>query len=106
MKSVAAECYTPTVVTLTGTGTTVTGRAETVPGGPLTADTAAATLAGMARLIARHPGMFGAELAGYAAILPGRARRVRRRPDRDHAPHLTPRRPHRAAPVRPVGQHL
>ncbi|WP_018820466.1 hypothetical protein [Salinispora arenicola] len=71
MKSVAAECYTPTVVTLTGTGTTVTGRAETVPGGPLTADTAAATLAGMARLIARHPGMFGAELAGYAAILPG-----------------------------------
>ncbi|ROP28101.1 hypothetical protein [Couchioplanes caeruleus] len=71
VKSVAANCDTPTVVTLTAAGATVTGRAEAVPGAPLTADAAAATLAGMARLIGRHPGMFGADVAGYALILPG-----------------------------------
>ncbi|MGC9667423.1 hypothetical protein ACNTMW_12810 [Planosporangium sp. 12N6] len=71
VKLVAADCAAPTLVTLIGTGATVTGRAEAVPGGALTADAAAATLASMAWLIARHPGMFGADVAGYAVVLPG-----------------------------------
>lgn len=71
VKSVAADCDTPTVVTLTGTGGTVTGRAETVPGAPLAANTAAAAPAAMARLIGRHPAMFDADVAGCALILPG-----------------------------------
>ena len=71
VKSVAATCAATTLVTLTATGDTVTGRPEAVPGGPLTADTMPATLAGMARLITRHPGMFPGDVAGYAVILPG-----------------------------------
>ncbi|GAB1644344.1 hypothetical protein [Krasilnikovia sp. MM14-A1259] len=71
VKLVAADSTAPTLVTLTGAGNTVAGRAETVPGGELTADTAAAILTGMARLFARHPGMFGADVAGYAVVLPG-----------------------------------
>ncbi len=71
VKLVAAMCTAPTVITLTATPTTVTGRPEVIPGGPLTADTMPATLAGMARLITRHPAMFEGDVAGYAAVLPG-----------------------------------
>jgi hypothetical protein len=67
----AARCDGPTLATLTAAGDTVTARPETLPGGPLTADSIAATCAGMARLIARHPAMFTADVAGYAVILPG-----------------------------------
>ncbi len=67
----AARCDGPTLATLTAAGDTVTARPETLPGGPLSADSIAATLAGMARLIARHPAMFTADVAGYAVILPG-----------------------------------
>ncbi len=71
VKSAAATCTAPTVITLTATPATVTGRPETTPGGPLTADTMPATLAGMARLITRHPHLFPGDVAGYAAVLPG-----------------------------------
>ena len=71
VKSVAATCAAPTLVTLTATGDTVTGRPEAIPGGAPTADTMPATLAGMARWISRHPGMFPGDVAGYAVILPG-----------------------------------
>ena len=71
VSAVAARCDTPTVVTLTGTGGAVTGRPEALPGGPVTADTIAAACAGMARLIARHPGTLTADVTGYAVILPG-----------------------------------
>jgi hypothetical protein len=67
----AARCDGPTLATLTAADDTVTARPETLPGGPHTADSIAATLAGMARMIARHPAMFTADLAGYAVILPG-----------------------------------
>ena len=67
----AARCDGPTLATLTATGDTVTARPETLPGGAQTADSIAAALAGMARLIARHPAMFTADVAGYAVILPG-----------------------------------
>ncbi len=69
--AVAARCDTPTLVTLTGTSGAVTGRQEALPGGPVTADTIAATCVGMARLIARHPATLTADVAGYAVILPG-----------------------------------
>ncbi|BCJ51789.1 hypothetical protein Asp14428_32640 [Actinoplanes sp. NBRC 14428] len=49
----------------------MTARPETPPGGPLTADSIAATCTAMARLITRHPAMFTADVAGYAVILPG-----------------------------------
>ena len=67
----AARCDGPTLATLTATGDTVAARPETLPGGVTTADSIAATCAGMARLIARHPAMFTADVAGYAVILPG-----------------------------------
>lgn len=38
VKTAAADCDTPTLVTLTGTGATITGRREATPGGPLTAE--------------------------------------------------------------------
>jgi hypothetical protein len=69
--AVAARCDTPALVTLTGTGGAVTGRQEALPGGPVTADSIAAVCAGMARLIARHPGTLTADVTGYAVILPG-----------------------------------
>ncbi|GAB1641530.1 hypothetical protein [Krasilnikovia sp. MM14-A1259] len=71
VKSVAATCTAPTLVTLTAAGVTVTGRRETTPGGALTADNAAATLRDMAELIARHPALFDPAVFGYALILPG-----------------------------------
>ncbi|MET0494339.1 MAG: hypothetical protein ABW000_14525 [Actinoplanes sp.] len=71
VKGLAARCGGPTLATLTATGDTVTARTETLPGGAPTADNIAATLAGMARLIARHPARFTADVAGYAVILPG-----------------------------------
>ncbi len=71
VKGLAARCDGPTLVTLTATGDTVAARPETLPGGVPTADSIAAACAGMARLIARHPAMFTADVAGYAVILPG-----------------------------------
>jgi hypothetical protein len=72
VKAVAADCETPVLATLTGADTRVTARREALPGGPLTADAIAPALAGMARLIARHPAMFrGTDVCGYAVILPG-----------------------------------
>ena len=67
----AARCDAPTLATLTAAGDTVTARPETLPGGTQTADSIAATCAGMARLITRHPAMFTADIAAYAIILPG-----------------------------------
>nr|WP_255644703.1 hypothetical protein [Actinoplanes polyasparticus] len=67
----AARCDGPTLATLTAAGDTVTARPETLPGGVTTADSIPAAMAGMARLIARHPAMFTADVAGYAVILPG-----------------------------------
>jgi hypothetical protein len=63
VKSVAATCTAPTLVTLTATGDTVTGRPEAIPGVPATAAAIAAACAGMAQLIARHPGMFPGDVA-------------------------------------------
>ena len=71
VKAVAADCATPTVVTLTGTGTAVTGRPETLPGGPATPDTIATSTATLARLIGRHPATLTTDVTGYAVILPG-----------------------------------
>jgi hypothetical protein len=71
VKSEAATCTAPTLITLTATGATVTPRRETTPGGALTADTAAATLADMALLITRHPALFDPTVYGYALVLPG-----------------------------------
>ena len=68
---VAARCDGPTLATLTGTGDAVTGRPETLPGGPRPPTPSPPALAGMARLIARHPAMFTADVAGYAVVLPG-----------------------------------
>jgi transcriptional regulator of nitric oxide reductase len=72
VRSIAATCTAPTVVTLITDGTTISGRPETALREVLTADTAAATLADMALLIARHPSAFDAPTVfGYALILPG-----------------------------------
>ncbi|MEU8663414.1 hypothetical protein [Actinoplanes philippinensis] len=71
MKAVAATCDAPALVTLTGDGTAFTGETVAVPGGPLTAETAPATLATMAALIGRHPALFPGDVYGYAVILPG-----------------------------------
>lgn len=71
VKGLAARCDGPTLATLTATGDMVTARPETLPGGAQTADSIATALAGMARLIARHPAMFTADIAGYVVILPG-----------------------------------
>ncbi|GAA3949947.1 hypothetical protein [Actinoplanes auranticolor] len=71
VKGLAARCDGPTLATLTAAGDTVTARPETLPGGAQTADSIAATCAAMARLIARHPAMLTADVAGYAVILPG-----------------------------------
>jgi hypothetical protein len=71
VKSVAANCDAPTLVTLTAHGATVTARAEAWPGGTPAADGIGAALASMARLIARHPALFDATVAGYALVLPG-----------------------------------
>lgn len=85
VKSVAADCDAPTLVTLTANRATVTGRAEAWPGGAPAADAIGATLAGMARLIARHPVMFDLTVAGYALILP--AERVAFAADRTGTTH-------------------
>ncbi|GAA4466606.1 hypothetical protein [Phytohabitans houttuyneae] len=85
VKSVAADGDAPTLVTLTATGATVTGRADVWPGGAPAADAIGATLAGMARLIARHPAMFDPTVAGYGVILP--AERVAFAADRTGTTH-------------------
>ncbi len=85
VRLVAANCAAPALVTLTAAGASVTGRRETVPGGPLSADTAPTTLAGMARLITRHPGMFDPNVYAYAVVLP--TERVAFAADRDGRGH-------------------
>lgn len=71
VRAIAAECHTPALITLTGTGTAVTGRQEALPGHAVTSDTIGATLTAMAALISRHPDMFEADVAGYAVVVPG-----------------------------------
>ena len=100
VRAVAARCDTPTLATLTAAGDTVTGRPETLPGGPHTADTIAATCAGMADLIARHPATLTADVTAYAVILPGE--RVAFAADRTGVTHhiqLPGARPSRYAPT-------
>lgn len=69
--AIASECHTPALLTLTGAGSAITARREAVPDHAMTPDAIGATLGAMAALIARHPGMFDADVAGYAVVLPG-----------------------------------
>lgn len=72
IRATGDRCDAPTLMTLSADGPTVHARAENVPGGPLTADSAPATLAAMARLIPRHRALFAdSAVVGYAVALPG-----------------------------------
>lgn len=71
VRAVAATCTAPTLVTLTAAATAVTGRVEAWPGGVPAPDAMGPTLAGIARLIARHRALFSGDVVAYAVILPG-----------------------------------
>ena len=66
----ARGCRTVTLMTLTGSGDNVLAVWEDLPGAGVTADTVAGALTAFARLIGRHPGMFGPDITGYAVVLP------------------------------------
>lgn len=77
VKFFARQCALPALYTLTVCGDIVRADRAPVPADALTADAIEATLADLARLIARYPAMFteyaadGETLTGYAVILTG-----------------------------------
>jgi len=70
VRATADGCHMVTLLTLTGAGSDITARPEALPGDAVTPDTVTPMLTAFARLISRHAGMFGSDIAGYAVVLP------------------------------------